>query len=157
MPKFKPSKMLVMTALGVAVFFGLAKKSISTEVDIKGVYFNEGMPTQNSDLSVSLVAYDVSAKILKNDLEAINAFDRRHFIKIIGRTDDRECKENECKDMSLRRAQMIYQWMISNGASRSRFLPAEGHGSDDPVDNNDLARGRARNRSVELLVVTPKS
>jgi OmpA family len=153
MHKTKRVQALVTTLFCIATMYLSAQRAYSHEFNINGIFFNENMPLKNSDLRTSLVSYNVSLQMLKNDLGAINSLDSTHFIKIIGRTDDRECNGDECMRLSLRRAQMVYQWMIDNGVPRSRFLPPEGLGSGSPLDNNGTSQGRARNRLVEFLIV----
>ena len=153
MHKTKHVQAILTAMLCIATICLSTQRAYSHEFNIDGVFFNENMPTKNSDLRSSLVAYDVSLQMLKNNLGAINSLDSKHFIKIVGRTDDQECNGDECMRLSLRRAQMVYQWMISNGVPQNRFLPPEGLGSRSPLDNNATPQGRARNRLVEFLIV----
>jgi hypothetical protein len=156
MLELKFRKTFIVLFFGISLIGVSTRKSFSTEFSIDGIFFNEKMPGKNGNLSTSLLNYDVSLQILKNDVGAINSLDSKHFIKIIGSTDDRECSGDECLALSLRRAQLIYQWMIDHGVPRGRFLPPEGHGNDEPIDNNKLAQGRARNRNVGFLIVPPE-
>jgi chemotaxis protein MotB len=53
------------------------------------------------------------------------------------------------QQLSLKRAQTVMQYMISQGVNPN-LLTAEGRGDADPVSSNDTAQGRAQNRRVEL-------
>jgi len=53
------------------------------------------------------------------------------------------------KRLSQARAETVMQYLIQKGISSSR-LRAMGFGEDGPIDDNNTAKGRARNRRVEL-------
>jgi chemotaxis protein MotB len=55
------------------------------------------------------------------------------------------------QDLSMRRAQTVVQYLISQGVNPS-LLTAQGLGDADPVAPNDTAQGRAQNRRVELTL-----
>lgn len=61
------------------------------------------------------------------------------------------------KDLSLRRAQAVAQWLASHGVDKSR-LAVKGLGNTQPVQSNRLAngadnpQGRAQNRRVEFVL-----
>lgn len=125
---------------------------MSTDFSIDAVYFNEKMPSSKDPINTSLHEYNDYLKVLKNNVAAINSLKNSYHIKIIVSTDNHECSASECEKLSLRRAQMLYKWMLANGVSQSRLLPPEGRGSNDPVANNAEPDGRARNRYVEFQV-----
>jgi hypothetical protein len=140
--------------LFVVLSCSICHKAFSTEFSIDGVPFNEKMPSRKDNIEASLFDYDVSVKVLKNDVGAINSsLMKGHLIKIVGFTDNQECSGRECETLSLRRAQLIYDWMLANGVPKSRLLPPEGHGSSEPIDNNAISEGRARNRYVGFEIV----
>lgn len=53
--------------------------------------------------------------------------------------------------LSLKRAQAVKNYLIKLGADRNR-LKAVGHGSRDPLDNNDTPEGRLKNRRAVMRV-----
>jgi type VI secretion system protein ImpK len=53
--------------------------------------------------------------------------------------------------LSEKRAQSVSDYLVARGVDKAR-LQAIGKGSSDPVDDNQTAQGRARNRRVEILV-----
>jgi chemotaxis protein MotB len=55
------------------------------------------------------------------------------------------------QDLSMRRAQTVMQYLISQGVNPN-LLTAQGLGEADPVASNDTAAGRAQNRRVELTL-----
>jgi hypothetical protein len=100
-------------------------KAFSTDFSIDGVPFNEKMPSSKSSIQTSLFNYDVSVKVLKNDVGAINSsLVKGHLIKIVGFTDNKECTGSECEALSLRRAKLIYKWMLANGVQKKSLSTA---------------------------------
>ena len=61
----------------------------------------------------------------------------------------RGVKNNE--DLSLRRAQNVADFLISQGV-RSNLIYVKGFGDADPVESNDTPAGRAKNRRVEITL-----
>ncbi len=46
----------------------------------------------------------------------------------------------------------MYDYLTSHGIDASRLEGPIGHGEQNPIDTNDTAAGRARNRRTELQV-----
>jgi chemotaxis protein MotB len=55
------------------------------------------------------------------------------------------------QQLSLKRAQTVVQFLISQGVNPN-LLSAQGLGEADPVASNDTPQGRAQNRRVELTL-----
>ena len=55
------------------------------------------------------------------------------------------------QQLSLKRAQTVVQFLISQGVNPNLFS-AQGLGEADPVASNDTPQGRAQNRRVELTL-----
>jgi chemotaxis protein MotB len=55
------------------------------------------------------------------------------------------------EDLSLKRAQTVVQYLVSQGVNPN-LLTAQGLGDSNPVAPNDTAQGRAQNRRVELTL-----
>ena len=55
------------------------------------------------------------------------------------------------QQLSLKRAQTVMQYLISQGVNPA-MLTAQGLGDADPVASNDTPQGRAQNRRVELVL-----
>ncbi len=70
---------------------------------------------------------------------------------ITGHSDDQgKMKENH--ERSLKRAQLVSDYMISKGIPSSRLLPV-GKGSIEPIASNKTEEGRRKNRRVEIRIV----
>jgi outer membrane protein OmpA-like peptidoglycan-associated protein len=56
------------------------------------------------------------------------------------------------KGLSERRAKSVVKWLVDHGIDQTRLLDA-GFGLTRPIDTNDTAAGRQRNRRVEFHIV----
>lgn len=73
-------------------------------------------------------------------------------IQIAGHTDsDGSASSNQT--LSERRAQSVYQYLVSKGIAGNR-LTTIGHGESNPVAPNDSAANKARNRRIEFTVLS---
>nr|AYM52408.1 thrombospondin type 3 repeat family protein [Cystobacter sp.] len=73
---------------------------------------------------------------------------------IEGHTDNRGNAEANRK-LSLARAEAVKGYLVSKGVEPSR-LEAKGFGPDRPIVSNKTEKGRAANRRVEFIIVTPE-
>ena len=54
--------------------------------------------------------------------------------------------------LSQRRAESVYNYLLSKGVSGSR-MESEGYGSSQPISDNNTAAGRSQNRRVEVYIL----
>lgn len=87
---------------------------------------------------------DMAADYLKHGSEAIE-------VRIAGHTDAVGHRRDNFL-LSQRRAVAVRDYLVKAGVARSR-LRIGFHGEAKPVDTNDTARGRARNRRVRIQVL----
>jgi SH3 domain-containing YSC84-like protein 1 len=72
-------------------------------------------------------------------------------IRVEGFTDNVGSREANLK-LSSDRADAVMNWLVAHGIDRSR-LSSKGYGETNPVASNSTARGRAKNRRVQLVRV----
>ncbi|MEO6852083.1 MAG: OmpA family protein [Mucilaginibacter sp.] len=72
-------------------------------------------------------------------------------ILIIGHTDNTGTAEYN-KDLSIRRAQAVKNYLTSGGVDGQR-LSTGGKGETEPIADNNAAAGRAQNRRVEIVII----
>ena len=89
--------------------------------------------TLNSFASRTVIAADSSLKL-----------------KVSGHTDNVGSEEFN-KALSVKRASAVASYLESKGISSER-LQTEGFGASKPIDSNDTAAGREKNRRVEMTV-----
>lgn len=90
----------------------------------------------------------------KKELERLlNLMNQNPSLKIeIGGHCDSKGNEKINRELSLKRAQSVVNYLISNGVSESR-LTAKGYGEDVPLADNLTEEGRSLNRRVEFKVI----
>lgn len=74
-------------------------------------------------------------------------------LEISGHTDARGNAQSN-KNLSKKRAEVIRDYFIAQGIAAERVV-AKGYGKDKPIAHNSSAAGRAKNRRIEILVLTP--
>ncbi|MCK9254737.1 MAG: OmpA family protein [Bacteroidales bacterium] len=72
-------------------------------------------------------------------------------IEVRGHTDN-VGTESYNKSLSIKRAQAVYDYLISSGIDKKR-MKYRGFGTKVPVASNDTEEGRSLNRRVEIIVV----
>jgi OOP family OmpA-OmpF porin len=139
--------------------FLFCKNALALTYEMPSIFFKEETPSVNGRVEESLSVYDRPLEVLKADALAIQKLKGHFDIKIVGYTDSSECVGAECTHLSLRRAQLIYDWMLTHGVLASQLLPPEGHGNADPTGDNNTPVGRAGNRRVEFqwIPISPSS
>ena len=73
-------------------------------------------------------------------------------ISVVGHTDNVGSDAYNQK-LSVRRAQAVKDYLVAHGADGSR-IEASGRGEKEPVADNKTEKGRARNRRVEILILS---
>jgi outer membrane protein OmpA-like peptidoglycan-associated protein len=77
------------------------------------------------------------------------------LVEIQGHTDSRGNASKNLR-LSQRRADTVRTHLIDRGIDGGRLV-AKGYGEGKPVEENDTARGRRKNRRVEFLIVDQSS
>jgi OOP family OmpA-OmpF porin len=76
-------------------------------------------------------------------------------VVVEGHTDSMGSVEHNRK-LSLERAESVKRQLVKFGVDERRIVVV-GKGAIQPVDTNDTAEGRARNRRVEIVIYQPDS
>ncbi|MCC6216273.1 MAG: OmpA family protein [Polyangiaceae bacterium] len=85
--------------------------------------------------------------------------DRQVDLRIEGHTDDRPITNARFPtnwELSAARASSVVRALVDQGHIDGSRLSAAGHGEYRPVASNEDAPGRASNRRVDIVVVTPR-
>ena len=118
-------------------------------IDLKGVEFKFDHPRPGEKLIPSLKAPTAaSVQILD---EAVDTLKRNPnvVVEVDGHTDSKGTDAYNQK-LSERRAKGVYDYLIAHGVPESQITGEKGFGESQPIDTNDTAEGRQRNRRVEL-------
>lgn len=135
--------------------------------DVKGVASNHGCPalneTQKSEITQKInfaaksIQFETGSDVIKtssygtldNIVSIMREYDFTKF-SIEGHTDN-VGDDNKNLDLSVRRANAVFNYFVSKGISPSRLTSA-GYGEQRPIADNKTAAGRAENRRVEILL-----
>ncbi|WP_434386351.1 thrombospondin type 3 repeat-containing protein [Melittangium boletus] len=137
----------------------------------KGDAANQGCPAQKKQLvAIQLGKLEIkeqvffatgkaviqsrSFKMLDQVAQILNQHTEVDQMVIEGHTDDRGNAEANRK-LSLARAEAVKTYLVGKGVTPSR-LKAEGFGPDRPIESNKTDKGRAANRRVDFIIVTPE-
>ena len=120
-------------------------------IELRGVEFKFDHPKVGEKLVPSLKAPTAdSVQVLD---EAIDTLKRNPNVKVEvdGHTDSVGSDAYNQK-LSERRAKAVYDYLGEHGVSSSQLDGPKGFGESQPIDTNDTAAGRQRNRRTELKV-----
>ena len=126
-----------MTALSSIDPANATASELAKALNLQVVNFATGknqLPAENKKL------LDKAAQILQQSTQ-IN-------LEITGHTDARGSAQIN-KNLSLKRAQSVKDYLVSKGVSASR-LKVQGVGAEEPIASNDTAEGRFKNRRIEF-------
>jgi OOP family OmpA-OmpF porin len=125
-------------------------------IDLRGVNFKLDRPKkgeQNIGPTLKPPASD-SLAILNQAVDTLNRYPQVK-VEIDGYTDSKGTEKYN-QGLSERRANIVDGYLTSHGIDASRITAVKGFGEADPVDTNDTAAGRQRNRRVEFKVQQPE-
>lgn len=109
-------------------------------IDLKGVNFDFDKDTLRPDAEAILA-------------EAVSILQKYPQLKVevAGHTDSVGTDQYN-QGLSERRAATVYNYLTNAGIDAARLVGPNGFGESRPLDTNDTAEGRARNRRTELNV-----
>ena len=108
-------------------------------IDLRGVNF----AFDRSELT------DESIAILDQAVDVLNRYPAMN-VEVAGHTDAIGTDAYN-QGLSERRARVVYDYLTNKGIAASRLVGPNGYGESQPIDSNDTADGRARNRRTELV------
>jgi len=121
--------------------FYLRKVEVGTKVVLENIYFETGKAVLRPE---SFDALDQVFRFLENNPSI--------RLEISGHTDNTgSLRINE--RLSRERAKAVVDWLVSKGIS-PEMLDYQGYADTQPVDTNDTAEGREKNRRVEFKVIS---
>ena len=144
--------------IGLATSLLMAISGHALSLDIRGVNFRSGHPLPMEDLQ-SALAEPVGVlgnpidqlTVLANDVEILKR-NPGVRVSVTGHTDAEECTAQECYELSLRRAKLVWAYLVERGVAASRIDPPRGLGASIPVAANDTEASRQQNRRADVEV-----
>jgi len=129
-------------------------EKVGFSIDILVIPTERGLKIQVSNIEFGFNTADLKGdktfEILDKIVYVLQKYDRYSII-VEGHTDSTG-NEGYNTTLSRNRAESVGRYLAANGIDGER-LSYEGYGSQYPVDTNETAEGRARNRRVEFLLV----
>jgi OmpA-OmpF porin, OOP family len=95
---------------------------------------------------------DVDKPELKKALDFVKKYPGAK-IKVEGHTDSKGSVAYN-KKLSKKRAITVKNFLIKEGAVNAKKIKAVGYGKSKPIDSNKTEEGRAKNRRVEILILS---
>lgn len=126
------------------------RTTFSDPADFVGVSFKTGKPIQSHDTLRDTLTSSLDEEALEKDLELLKRTPPDIPLRIVGFTDSKECLNQACLELSLRRAQYVNDWLVNRGIPKSRLSEPQGFGATRPIDDNETEQGRARNRRAYI-------
>lgn len=147
-----PLRMLVFLTSVALPICAIGSGPLQTDylVDFKPIYFSEGSPSihqMNNDAENSLSVDQIV--VLYQLLKALKDHPSTG-VEVVGYADKDECRPRECRDLSDRRAKLIYTWLLEHGILKAQLRGPTGKSTDWPLYRSGLAREKAFNRRVQL-------
>ena len=93
----------------------------------------------------------VSYGLLDDVANTLNTYADIKLIEVSGHTDDVGKDETNLK-LSQARSEAVMKYLVSKGVDPTRLV-ARGYGETKPIDSNETAEGRAKNRRVAFTIL----
>lgn len=120
--------------------------------ELLAVLFKEGHPNAGDRLTDAVTDPEFTENALARDAEIINRLTQLKF-QVSGTTDNRECSAQECIALSLRRAQLVYDWLVAHGVQEKQLESPVGRGDQVPITDNITETARSANRRAIIAPV----
>ncbi|TCV91434.1 OOP family OmpA-OmpF porin [Luteibacter rhizovicinus] len=121
-------------------------------IDLRGVNFKFDRP-KKGEKNIGPSLQEPTSESLGVLDQAVDTLQRYPQVKVMvaGYTDS-VGKDAYNQGLSERRSKIVYDYLTAHGIGADRLEGPVGHGKNNPIDTNDTAEGRARNRRTELQV-----
>jgi outer membrane protein OmpA-like peptidoglycan-associated protein len=128
----------------------------ASSLDSIGIQSNDGVSEEISDRKELYFNYAFNEVVPERERsEVLNLLFKEirsrkwSRLEIIGHTDDIG-SDSYNQQLSERRAEVLYQWLLEEGV-RSKSISYKGLGESEPLESNSTEWGRSKNRRVELI------
>jgi flagellar motor protein MotB len=142
--------------MSIGYALAIATISVSASSEFVGVEFKAGRPLIGESLEDALKEpFALGERALEEDAQVLKEMpDAR--VKIEGFTDNQECSGPDCYELSLQRANLVYEWFLVHGVPVKNLEKPRGRGNEMAIGNNDTDVGRQRNRRTEVYLIAPR-
>lgn len=123
-----------------------------TRVDIHGCELTAVIELRGVEFELNSAQLRPQSRSVLDDMAATLKKNADIAVEVAGHTDSSGSDAYNL-DLSQRRAQSVADYLISQGVDAERLV-VRGYGETQPVAPNGTAEGRARNRRVELRILS---
>jgi OOP family OmpA-OmpF porin len=121
-------------------------------IDLRGVNFKFDRP-KKGETNIGPTLQEPTTESLGVLDQAVDTLQRYPTVKVtVAGYTDSVGKDAYNQGLSERRAKIVFSYLTAHGIGADRLEGPIGHGENNPIDTNDTAEGRARNRRTELQV-----
>jgi hypothetical protein len=139
-----------LTVVYVVILLAVLSSAGASTVQLASIDFKSGHPNPKESI-VQATSYteETLNEVLETNARALKEIPQLGA-EITGFSDERECAGRDCDELSLRRAALVYQWLIEHGVPVSKLRGPSVGDRTFKLDNNDTERGRQLNRRVQF-------
>lgn len=124
----------------------------TVDILLSPIQTGETVALQNIYFEIDSYKLDQRSLAELNDLVLfMNKYTKLSFL-VEGHTDNTGSEEYNL-DLSNKRAQAVYQFLVDHGVKKTN-LSYKGFGSSKPLESNESEEGRSRNRRINITVKT---
>lgn len=123
----------------------------SFDVEFKRIEFPQGKPdSHQTGVNAEKILSEEEIAVL---WELRAALLERPFLgaTVTGYADAQECMADACRELSLRRAGLVLDWLLQHGVPGVQLRGPASESTDFPLNPGETEEDRARNRRVQLL------
>ena len=119
-------------------------------MDLYGAFFKTGHPTKGESIETA-VASETDIGNLKLTVKTLARFPTMQF-EVTGHTDPYECSGQECHDLALRRALLVYRFLLDAGVDAHRIVALTEYASARPIAGKREDYWRNQRAEVNITV-----
>lgn len=136
----------VSALLALAIF-----NAHAFSLEAEKIYFSEGRPglSETYPDMESVVDQQVLSRLLKALQEHPSI-----GVDVTGFADEHESEPIDCRNLSLRRAKLVFDWLLDHGFSLTRLRGPLGESIDWPIGRTEDERHFNRRVQLELHIVS---
>ena len=116
-------------------FLAVSHTADCSSFDLPSVNFKAGHP-QKDELLESALADKFDVENLRRSANILKTHEVIGF-EIVGHTDKHECSEIGCHDLALRRAILVFHFLLDYGINPRRLISLKERASESPISGKD--------------------
>ena len=120
-----------LSVLAGASLLLFSTTSNSTGIELHGPSFKTGHPMKGERIESAVIG-ETEIASLKRTVDILGRYPSTQF-EVTGHTDQSECSGQECHDLALRRALLVYRFLLDAGVDAHRVISLTEYASTRPI------------------------